>query len=895
MRHLAICSLALCVLTGAGAAETTPTPAADLLEAAQLRWYQPPDGGLPVAECTLPPDVHDGRGAQRLPYARLQLQLAAGDDDDQLAAVPVLYPVLLGATPDALGRLRVLFRVPRKTALAARAHVALETDLRMPVWRRGDEATWQAGVDELDQEQGATLLARWRDGFRRQLDQRIAAHEDHELELLLHWRFFGQVPSEPSASWKRDPNLRILYTFSGLRDIQDAIPASSQARLADHVHDQAPPEPILLPRVEAPDPGALEGHPLARWVPRSCYYVAWPDTQTCLQTLEDLAALFDQWSGPLYPGSGADLLAAQLKRVGLTADYRRTHLAGATTAIALAGWDPYFRAGTNFMVLIASDGPLALPPDVPFTAQPEPGITILATGEKLRDRALAAYDKGRSMLQEPHFVSARKRLTTAEGEREWGFVYLSDYWLTNLVSPRWQILRSRLLQVEARIRLAHLLKAIAAAEHGAPVPLAEIDLLPEADRAWLLEGLVEDGTAIRHHELGGLYDHPPIDSLPFDQVSQEEHASYERFRRTYVGRWRQMDPIAYQLVATGKRRWTSRLYIAPIGRRSEFGMLRRFVLPSKVKHRLPEVPGIALGLSVVARSQMLQGMTGVPLPLQVGAQLLTRDFAPKTYAPHRWLHPAPPQDMMSWMRTPASVLAPRLLVDGLLGAFTRNEPGVVDDNGFRSLIPGQHPPGFPLLAYDDDTTGLTAIGTDVSTLRHIRTSLTETVEGPVACDLHLWADLVQGYQLKRKFLQLLVANRTIAAWRRTARLERIRRALGYPGDGDEPTAPLATGVFPSGWPPAGDLAAALPPLRLANPPAGRPWSTRSATEEFSDLPRIVRDLARVDVFISIEEDALFFETRLAATSPLSPDDAPPPGVTDEEPAEAGSTTLDFDE
>ncbi|MEI7590423.1 MAG: hypothetical protein WCJ49_03825, partial [Deltaproteobacteria bacterium] len=72
--------------------------------------------------------------------------------------------------------------------------------------------------------------------------------------------------------------------------------------------------------------------------------------------------------------------------------------------------------------------------------------------------ALKAW-KGDNLRMEPGFRHSRNRLSSvSEGQKERFFMYLSDAWFTNILSPQWIIQNLRLNRADARIRLAELLK-----------------------------------------------------------------------------------------------------------------------------------------------------------------------------------------------------------------------------------------------------------------------------------------------------------------------------------------------------------------------------------------------------------------------------------------------------
>lgn len=859
---------------------------------ATCEWWQAAADELPVLRLQLPPSALERWSRGRL----LRAVLRSGTDGDDEASLRVLYPVVSGVESDAIEPITLLCRLPigLDPASVARLQLLDEGRSNRP---RVDQPIER--LTRLDDEQGASLLADWGTAYRAQLLQRMRLHKDHDLEFLLYWRWFG-APSTAVEEGRRrqEPLKTFLRSVSGLRDVEEAVPRSEAGRLQAQVYDQSPPEPILLPRVAAPDEQAdSQLVPLARWVPRSCWYIGWPDWAHCSTSLRTVATTFDRWSGPVYGQSGIELIEELADQLGLDAAWRRQHLQQGIRGVALIGWDPYFQAGNNIALLIASDADLPIPAATPASAQPRPGVTILATKQRLVDRMLTAQERGRSLMQEPHFLASRERLLPGDGEEEVGFLYLSDFWLTNFISPRWQILRRRILQAESRIRMAYLLRAIERAEgRSAATTLSELTLLSETDRQWLLADLEERDGRIVHRRLGGIGDHPPIDELPFEQTSTAENESYEDFRRLYVGRWQQMDPIALQIVDRGTGRWTSRLSISPISRRSDFRSLQQFLLPGKRGHSIAQVPDIAVGMSVLLRTPMLSGMLGQQLPVTVQLQLLCRDFAPTSFAVESWLHAAPAQDRMSFFRLPAAVLMPSLVFQQLRQLTSSDASTETDYSDLVALFANESP-GFPLFAWLGGEDGVTACGFDPGTVGHIRDHLTGMEQEDTPCDIRLWADFQKGYMLRRKLWQWAVKDRSLAGWRRASQAYRWREALGdvdgLPGLSERLGQ---TGAWAMEVPPAAMRTSALPLVRRPRiAEQYRSFWGQSAIDGFGDLPAVLLALQRLDLFVTVEPEALLFETRFVFDEWLSDAMA----SDEEDGSDAIETTtqteLDFDE
>jgi hypothetical protein len=401
-------------------------------------------------------------------------------------------------------------------------------------------------------------------------------------------------------------------------------------------YDQDPPEPITLPQVQVSTAAQPDILPMsARYIPRSCMYLRWNDSESCQRQLGQLASLLDTWSPGFWGAPATDILAQELARLGIDDATWQAWQAAGVDDLALASWDAAFASGTNLLVYVHATRPLA-DVDAPHSQRLDAQSLLLATDAGLLKRGLSAKEREKALAQDPHLSHAWEHLPLGDGEQEQLFVFLSDYWFTNLLSPRWQILGRRRSHIDARIRLVELLREMQAREQGSDAlpDLATLESeapLSEADKAWIFAGLQERDDGIVHALLGGIGTHPPIDQLSFDTVSTKEWAFYEAF--------------------------------SPISRQSEYRQLQFFVLPQKVTHRIADLPSAAAGLSLMLRTEMASGMLGQQLPLTVNLQAQSFDTAPRSLRPDTWLEQPLSEDQISWYRTPAVLIAPRLLFD----------------------------------------------------------------------------------------------------------------------------------------------------------------------------------------------------------------------------------------
>jgi len=850
-------------------------------------------GPLLTGECTL------GLSARHVRDARAfrKLRIVLSDEETLLP----MYPVVQVHRPGEKSYVRCLFRLPvGATGISEGAPGWKVSGFELPGWwwgpspRRGRTGTRfpEQGTEFVVVREPRPVAAAesdWRAAFKAFLWDEVRANEDHEMELLQYLRWFGGIPARTSTHWKKSPFFDVVFMMSGMNDLRAALPADPKGKLKAEPCTEDPPAPIVLPQVEAREASLGDGiSPLSRWSPRSCYYVEWPGVHEFLETLSYVARQFEAWSPGTYPRTASALVDHQLERLGLTKEFLEKNQ-GRIGSMALAGWDPYFQSGTNILLLLETEEELPVPGKVPYMFRSE-GAILLSTGEELLTMSQKAHEQGKSLRQVDNFRYARDRLNAGRsGEKEKVFIYLSDYWFTNFVSPRWVIQTRRRNELDARIRLASLLKIVWQRERRtASLPsLAELrssEMLPREVLDWMLAGLSDGPEGITHARLGGLYRHPPIDTLPFPplaSVSLSEKKDYERFKRLYGGRWRKMDPVAFQVVNDLELNvWKSRLYISPISNRSQFAMMSTSVPQKKLRHRFRKIDQQAMGISLAINTHAFRFiLPATELPDSILIQAMAFDFAPRSVRPSHWLEEPFPQDELSFYRVPVAVVLPDQVLRALphwLGGPTRR-PSAYE--GLEIVeVPGARK-AFPVMVHSVD--GLAAVGLDPGTLVRIRDGLAkEESEAAIPCDLRLFVDLKNGYMFRRKVLQEAVKNRAIATWRRENRLLRIRRLLGIEDDRTHRGATVAARrgtaasgelwlerlskehVFPRPNVALQSLTRAMPRVKGGSrPPFG--WFRASAQSAFPQLPDFLRKLRRVDAFVCVEPNALYFENHYA--------------------------------
>ena len=874
-------------VTAIALAEEKAAEAEEEHKTLELSVYQAPGDHLAVAQLVLsdlqlsPP-----------PLGREDPLLAAAFLHENDTIEPLYLSQRIRYTGQGQASVELFFCLPKQLLKSLQSsEVTLEMEVRLlnePDWKRktADYALAMPPI-AIRLVDDPSILESWRERFVDDLLITIARHEDHEMELLLLRRFAGTFVQSSADTWKRDDLLRVLFGIMGVNDIQDALPQDDTDLQLSQVYDQKSPEPLLLPAVPAELLVDFSASPMARWVPRSCAYVEWTDWARMQHNVQILGQFFDEWSPGSYPRDSEELFAHFMQKFGLDKGVQKVIATAPLQGIALAAWDPYLQGGTNLLLVITSQEANALDLSaVPRAVKADKKTWLLTSGgERLEKMALKAFDHGKALWQDPHFQQARQRFQAAENETEHGFLFLSDYWFTNFLSPRWYILSQRRRSIDARLRFTALLQQIVEVEHGLDelpdlAQLKELSPLSEADSTWLFHDFIEQNGKIQHAVHGGIYAHTPIDELSFEGVSSEEALNYENFKRVYSRRWRQADPIALQ-VLTVDNDLRLRLLQSPISNNSFFRELIQFVPKQKQSHRIPDVEGLTAGLSLNLETESITSMLGQRLPILVNLQAAFFDTAPKSYQPKTWLDPKPAEDWISLMRIPGAALIPK-------GVFNQLSPLLgmdLEETGFEhiSYLDTRGSWFVPMLLQHPGE-ALVALGTDPSSLVRLRDNFSGWKDVEITSDIYAWIDGREGYQMRRKLLQLAVKNRSLAAWRRSSRQWRAQRLLG--GDRDEPMVGLP--YFPIAASPAAIPFSDMPPMAGQE---AKSYRGSSVDGHFDDLPWAMLEAEVASFAVSVEPDTLIFETRLSFVD-----------YSDEELGEANGaqipaeqTTLDFEE
>ena len=434
----------------------------------------------------------------------------------------------------------------------------------------------------------------WKRSLRNRLYLNSTKSSELDLEYLLSIRFLEEVLPPGKTTWRENEFTNFFHRIAGIQDIRYALPLQKNIDLRKTAQDQLPPKELVLPQVEVKPTKTLPSdYPMALHVPQNCYYLEFPDIKSMLSSLKYANKNFQQWSGGLYPKNLEKVILDKMKELEIPLDKMLMN-PEKYGRIVVAGWDPYFQSGTSLLFLIEK-GDLTFSHQNFYKAE---NTYVLSNGKNLLFSSKQIV-KGKTLADDPHFRHARERISHSEKERF--YLFLSDYWFTHFLSPKWQIMGSRLAECDARIRMAELLRRITQKEYALNKTPNIKDLRnlyhDNEILIWILRDLEIKNDRPVHKIYGGLHSHKAIDELQFDRVSELELEQYNKFKRAYERNWQRMDPLAFQ-INKEQDHYLSRLYISPISQLSDYRDLHDLSGKDKKKHRLRKIPSSPMGISV---------------------------------------------------------------------------------------------------------------------------------------------------------------------------------------------------------------------------------------------------------------------------------------------------------
>ncbi|NRA38561.1 MAG: hypothetical protein HRU15_10505, partial [Planctomycetes bacterium] len=252
-----------------------------------------------------------------------------------------------------------------------------------------------------------------------------------------------------------------------------------------------------------------------------------------------------------------------------------------------------------------------------------------------------------------------------------------------------------------------------------------------------------------------------------------------------------------------------------------------------------------------------------------------------------WLEALPKHDWISYARMPIAVMIPRVLLQqaGIFGGI-RALPSDFPGLDIISNIGDNH---MAVYSWRGEKRSDMAVSMNPLALNRLKNAHLSEHADPVSSDIHLWFDAQQGYHMLRKLWQMAVKNRSIASWRRDNRIFRMQRLFGLQ---DKEKDALLKGVQLGHYFPSKKQAASVHQRMPVERGVERGvYSYGSAQSGFKGLPDMFFDIKRVDAYISVEENALYFENHIQLREQVLDQN----NVMQVPVEQETETTLDFDE
>ncbi|MCH8045855.1 MAG: hypothetical protein IID44_19255 [Planctomycetes bacterium] len=438
-----------------------------------------------------------------------------------------------------------------------------------------------------------------------------------------------------------------------------------QDTLKSEAADQPLPRPVATPPVRLPEvKGKVVIEPIAMHVPLECFYIRCGSFKNFLWLKETI----DDWGTQirhLTSVRGVDYeIGPRLEhQLGL----KQTTVAklfGDTVIsdVAIVGTDTFLREGAAIGIIFEAKSSTVLRLQIMRQREEAKKANPAATSEMIelagsKVSAITTPDNSiRSFYAvdgKYHFVTtsktlARRFLEAGQGKDSLGaskefrfgrsimpladdhvaYVYLSDPFFRNIISPHYRIEMTRRMQAASEMDVVRLARLAAKAEGEAAKTIKELialDLLPKSfggrpdgSRVLLAGGVVTDS-------LRGAYGSLlPVPDVKIAAATPSEALSYRRFAAIYSGDWQRMDPViigvkrsplAADAEGRKRQRITFDVHITPYARQ-HYGQLAQW-LPKADSLRWENVPGDVASFQLNLMGRKFSAGIGDFVPLAV--------------------------------------------------------------------------------------------------------------------------------------------------------------------------------------------------------------------------------------------------------------------------------------
>ena len=442
------------------------------------------------------------------------------------------------------------------------------------------------------------LRQQWWQVFSRSPDDLSEPHQqlhDALVEILArrHGLSLPHRPTSGSGSGSKANDLqgleaqfeRAVGMLFGIESVKLAMQSDVELRESTRreTADQAVPRPSRMRSLPVPSYERVPIERIAMRVPAECFYLRTGNVTNYLYFREFLTG----WGGSLDDIVSPRLFDVDVRRklefqLGLdTTDLRPNAWDKSVSDLALIGCDPLFHDGAAVGIVFASTAPAALAAEIK-----QQRTKIRQAHDDVDERRIQVSGRAVSFLSTPdhrvrsfyamdgsyHFVTnsehlLRRFFETANGDRTLGqldefgyarskanangdvlaFLYLSDPFFQNLVSPRYRIEMTRRAAAARELQQLQLARLVAQSEHVPADTLRDLiaaKLLPrefndrhDGSRATFRDDLYQDTLrGVRGTFL-------PVPDVPLQKATRTEVMAYHHFVANYIREWGRVDPV----------------------------------------------------------------------------------------------------------------------------------------------------------------------------------------------------------------------------------------------------------------------------------------------------------------------------------------------------------------
>ena len=415
------------------------------------------------------------------------------------------------------------------------------------------------------------------------------------------------------------------------------------------------PEPLITPE----PPADVKVEPLALRVPAECFYMRFGSFSNFLWFQDTLA----RWEGDLR-----NLLA----RRGLNYEHSRraeeqlalhqtvlARLLGDTLVAdaAIVGTDLFLHEGAAIGIMFHARNNMLLATtiagqraeamekndavteqkikidghEVSFLSSPDNSVRsfyvadddyhFVTTSKELAKRFLATGSGG-ALGSSKEFRHARALMPL---EREdTAFIYFSDAFFRNMVSPQYRVEMARRLQAVADVELVQLAMLASAAEERAGESIEQLSnsgflprdfqLRPDGSHVVVKDGEVHDSLRGRRGSF------LPVPDVKITKITPSEAAAYRRFADYYYSRWGRKDPMTIGIkrheLPEDRERVVLDVHMSPLSK-AHFDILSQWVGPPDDVQLAPVTGNMGSVEFALRKGRLFGGLQDINPPIRV--------------------------------------------------------------------------------------------------------------------------------------------------------------------------------------------------------------------------------------------------------------------------------------